>query len=249
MSKRFRLTADQAAQVRRDIALGETKKAVAARFGVSAPVISNILNNPSYGVIEPRPECSIDWCTRPVGSKGLCAAHWGRKRDGRDMNTPFRARGFGRICAVGECGEPHESRGYCSSHASQLRKYGSPTGGPPAPSIHDEVTIGSAHTRVRTLWGSASQYPCVFDCGRAARDWAYDGTDPTFLLGEQKPSATGRTKMFYSRYPEFYFPACRWCHRSRDAAIASREREVFRTIMHQLRMTADEVAIELGVVV
>ena len=33
-------------------------------------------------------------------------------------------------CAIAECEKPHNSRGYCSAHASRLRRYGDPLAGP-----------------------------------------------------------------------------------------------------------------------
>jgi hypothetical protein len=60
------------------------------------------------------------------------------------------------------------------------------------------------------LWGSARLYPCI-ECGKAAEQWAYDGTDPEELSGLQK----GYVRV-YSRYPEFYMPMCRRCHTKRD---------------------------------
>jgi hypothetical protein len=73
-------------------------------------------------------------------------------------------------------------------------------------SIHNAVLYNSAHSRVKDLWGSASQYRCV-KCPEQAIDWAYDGTDLTQLT-----SSSGD----YSRYPEFYMPMCRRCHRFAD---------------------------------
>lgn len=56
----------------------------------------------------------------------------------------------------------------------------------------------NAHRRVYRLWGSASQYPCV-RCGGSAKDWAYDGMDPSSSIN-------------CSQNPEFYMPLCRRCH-------------------------------------
>src|SRR6478735_765157 len=73
------------------------------------------------------------------------------------------------------------------------------------------VSYQSAHSRVKRLWGSASQYTCV-NCGEPARDWAYDHTDPTELLGESKRNGA----VLYSVWEEFYKPMCGPCHGAFD---------------------------------
>jgi hypothetical protein len=72
-------------------------------------------------------------------------------------------------------------------------------------------TYRAAHRRCRNLWGSPSQYDCA-GCGGNAREWAYDGTDPIELCGSDE-WGPGRV---YSRFPEFYMPLCRTCHKERD---------------------------------
>lgn len=65
----------------------------------------------------------------------------------------------------------------------------------------------AAHVRVYQLWGKATFHMCIL-CGMGrACDWAYDGTDSTELTSKHGS---------YSRYPEFYFPACRRCHKLKD---------------------------------
>lgn len=87
------------------------------------------------------------------------------------------------------------------------------------------TTYNAAHTRISSLWGSASRYPCVsVNCSGMAEEWAYDGTDPTHLFEEQ----TGGSHCHYSLWPEFYAPMCRPCHRARDMAIAAAELREYR---------------------
>ena len=38
----------------------------------------------------------------------------------------------------------------------------------------------AVHTRVASLFGKAEHTACV-ECGASAKEWAYDGTDPTEL--------------------------------------------------------------------
>lgn len=71
-------------------------------------------------------QCSIDWCDRPVKGLGLCAGHHQRKRNGVDMNKPWRT-GSGKQCAASptcqRTGKPG-NRGMCYRHykADQERR-------------------------------------------------------------------------------------------------------------------------------
>lgn len=160
------------------------------------------------------------------------------------MEAPIQVKDPTRKCAVDGCDGDYNSNGYCQLHTTRARRRGNPQADKPRVSIFDKVTFSSAHGRIYSLWGSASQYDCIYNCGRKAKDWSYDGTDPTELYG----SVSGcPAKARYSRYPEYYLPACRPCHRKRDGAIQSAELEIFRTIMHETGLTAKEVAEKLGV--
>lgn len=86
-----------------------------------------------------------------------------------------------------------------------------------------QITAHSAHTRLHRLWGKASQYACV-ECGEPAREWAYDGTDPSQLYGLSDHGSW----VLYSRFPEFYMPMCFPCHRRRDGAKARQELHAYR---------------------
>lgn len=74
------------------------------------------------------------------------------------------------------------------------------------------VTYHAAHKRLAALWGSARLHPCV-KCLKDAQDWAYDGTDPDELC-------TGGRR--WSRYPEFYMPMCKSCHKMLDNEAGGR---------------------------
>lgn len=112
-------------------------------------------------------------------------------------------------CRVEGCDDLTVGQGLCRLHYNRERS-GVPLDAPRKPkrSIHNECTYRAAHTRVGYLWSSARDYPCYL-CGRQAYDWAYDHTDPTELTSELGP---------YSRYPEFYGPLCRQCHKVTDTA-------------------------------
>ena len=84
--------------------------------------------------------------------------------------------------------------------------------------------VSTAHNHVVRLWGSASRYDCV-SCGEPAKDWAYDGTDPTYLLGADRP---GNSLVRFSRFPEFYMPLCILCHKRRDRTETARELSEYR---------------------
>lgn len=93
------------------------------------------------------------------------------------------------------------------------------------------------HTIVFAPYGDhLVKYMCI-QCDNPAKDWAYDGTDPTQLYGLR----TGGGKSFYSRFPEFYMPMCRKCHTQRDGANTRRELEEYRTIKHQTGLTFEEI--------
>lgn len=132
-----------------------------------------------------------------------------------------------RICALPSCGNTYstwpkrlEGGGgyYCCGACSNAARRGanSPTW------TGSDIGISGAHARCRKLWGSASQYPCI-ECGKQARDWAYDGTDP-----DQRYTNKRGVYVFYSAWPEFYMPMCRKCHRKRDSEIASYELREYR---------------------
>jgi hypothetical protein len=94
---------------------------------------------------------------------------------------------------------------------------------PMAPPIHTMPTWCSyqaAHTRIRALWGRASQYPCTH-CGVTSThaQWAYDGSDPDELTSTQWGQP-----MSYSMWPEYYLPLCRPCHKAQDLPRTPRTR-------------------------
>ncbi|AXH67882.1 hypothetical protein J4T99_gp077 [Mycobacterium phage Bromden] len=88
-----------------------------------------------------------------------------------------------------------------------------------------KVGLSGAHSRVARLWGRAADYDC-YVCGGVAAQWAYDGSDPSQLLGVKDTSNT--VPMWYSAYPEFYAPMCFKCHKLKDRALMYRELTEYR---------------------
>lgn len=88
------------------------------------------------------------------------------------------------------------------------------------------TTTQACHQRVRRLWGTPDNYPCINDCGKQAKDWAYDGTDPGEVY--LKPSREGKTIRPCSLWPEFYMPMCRQCHKTRDGKLIREELTEYR---------------------
>jgi len=67
----------------------------------------------------------------------------------------------------------------------------------------------SMHARVARLRGRASGHMCAAVCGRRARHWAYDHTDPGAIPG-------GRDHGPYSLDEKHYIPLCVSCHNKID---------------------------------
>lgn len=89
----------------------------------------------------------------------------------------------------------------------------------------------TVHDRIRRLWGPARHHHCVA-CGKSARDWAYDGTDPDELYLPESWSDSNIWQKC-SAYPEFYMPLCPSCHKRRDARAASAELHQYRLLKAQ----------------
>lgn len=132
---------------------------------------------------------------------------------------------YGSECSIQGCLKaPYPGNaGMCSRHYEQMRrlKKGLPVGIKSTWSV--DIKPGAAHNRCRMLWGKADQYPCI-ECRKQAKDWAYDGTDPTQLYAQ----GSDGTWTWLSRFPEFYMPMCRKCHRVRDGGNTRRELHKYR---------------------
>lgn len=117
---------------------------------------------------------------------------------------------------------PLAARGLCWKHYRRLRRYGSTTLPPskpkrlpvPRPRKPRRTDVGyeAVHARLRNQRGYARAHLCT-ECGKPARDWAYDGKDS----GEMT-SPKGRR---YSIDLQRYVPMCRRCHWYQDRSAAA----------------------------
>lgn len=67
--------------------------------------------------------CSVSWCELEVRCRGLCGAHYRRRRDGRDMEEPIRVK-YGPGCVAPGCKSAHYGLGMCQQHWATKRNYG-----------------------------------------------------------------------------------------------------------------------------
>ncbi|AYQ99828.1 HNH endonuclease [Mycobacterium phage Manda] len=146
--------------------------------------------------------------------------------------------GNSRKCAIPECDKYLYAKGLCRMH-NQRARAGRPMHDISRLDTRNHCSFQSAHLRVRVLWGSASRYSCVA-CGGPAREWAYDGTDPSQLYGDTNQGRRD-THSYYSRFPEFYMPMCVKCHRSRDNTLAKLELREYRQWKTETGLTLEGV--------
>lgn len=169
-----------------------------------------------------RTPCIVKGCKRPRGNKdGYCSGHARQLRETGTVTPTFQPRMKQPThCTFEGCTGKPQAKGYCGAHLRQLRLHGRMV---PIRNIFDECSYIAAHHRCRALWGSASQYPCI-GCGNAAQDWAYDGTDKEMEMLDARVEWV----VAYSRFPEFYMPMCKPCHKERDIERRLAERRLFR---------------------
>lgn len=181
---------------------------------------------------EGRKKCKdcLEW--KPVDDYSPSAAC----RDG--LRAGCRSCRLG-VCEVTGCGvrwadSSSKANPFCAKHRARFQRHGDVNvvlnGYQPAGADHPmwlgrEVSYTSAHFRIKRLWGAASQFSCVFDCGQQAQDWAYDNSDPSELYG---PTIHAKAYCFYSPYPEFYMPLCRKCHKNFDTKRRVGELRTYR---------------------
>lgn len=74
------------------------------------------------------------------------------------------------------------------------------------------VGYNGVHNRLVRERGSASAHRCGMGCGRQAKHWAYDYSDPAPLLS--------RIGLPYSLDLGNYWPLCASCHLRSDRGVA-----------------------------
>ena len=177
--------------------------------------------------------CSITDCSKPTRTPaaGLCSAHymkWYRHGDPeykpswphRDLAgqtfgnlTPISIKGGVWHCQC-SCGNTRSARSYellnglalaCSDKAVHARQ--------------EVVQYDSAHGRLRTDRGKASDHRCV-DCGSAAQHWSYNHDDPDELTSTRGPSFG----LQYSLKQDSYSPRCVPCHKTYDLEVIAYRR-------------------------
>ncbi len=183
------------------------------------PLVPELLRAPNGQ----RTPCIVKGCKRPRQSKtGYCNGHARQLRETGTVTPTFQPRTKQpEFCSFEGCTGKALAKGYCGAHLRQLRMHGRMV---PIRTIFDECSYIAAHHRCRALWGSARQYPCI-KCGKPAEDWAYDGTDDKNM--ELYDSRVDWV-VAYSRFPEFYMPMCKPCHKERDIERRLAERRLFR---------------------
>jgi hypothetical protein len=163
--------------------------------------------------------CSVDGCSRIARTRGFCPGHYTRWRntgDPGDADFQVHKLPDGLICSIDGCSKSAvSSSGWCNTHYERWRKHGDPNYyvGPRIGEEHplwqgDEIAYRSAHTRVVSQRGRASEHPCCV-CGAAAEDWAYDHADPDERV---------EGGLVYSPDPMHYQPMCRVDHKAFDLA-------------------------------
>jgi hypothetical protein len=170
--------------------------------------------------------CVIDGCDRSRRIKaGYCHGHARRLKNGGEMVPEFEPRmKQPEKCTFPGCTRRAQAKGYCQAHNRQLRVHGRMVD---VRTVWDSCSYSAVHHRCRQLWGRVHQYPCV-ECGEPAEEWAYDGKDPTELYRENSDWGKLRSIIPYSRFPEFYMPMCKSCHKRRDMQELHDDFAVFR---------------------
>ena len=170
--------------------------------------------------------CSVEECTKPVRTRGLCYAHYMKSwRYGTPTPqhpsrvTPLLGKRFGKLAVTAwegskwlcecDCGKPVRTGTYnlvVKGQSSCRRCAG-------VASRSSVVGYDAAHGRVRRARGKASDYACV-DCGGAAAQWSYDHTDPAERTEDLRGYLTA-----YSLDQERYVPRCVPCHKVFDLSL------------------------------
>lgn len=121
-----------------------------------------------------------------------------------------------RTCAVDECDRTVWAREWCSMHYHRLWRNNDPEDiGEPAAKqreIRPDVSYHHVHVRLRAERGRASDRLCEDGCGRQAKTWAYDHSDPHVLRSPEGYP--------YSTDINNYWALCGTCHQRHDRGVA-----------------------------
>lgn len=129
-----------------------------------------------------------------------------------------------RTCTIDGC-ERNTRTGkaaYCEMHYLRFKRHGDPLVVLPrySPGSGEDnhqwrgqdIAYSTAHSRVTAARGRAAQHQCAHCHGKAAQEWAYDGSDEHELVSDRR----GSLGMRYSADPAKYLPLCSACHRAFD---------------------------------
>ena len=169
--------------------------------------------------------CTVAGCTRPIKRVGFCYGHY--MKNWR-YGTPEPEHSIRRADLVGKTFGSLVVQGYdratrkwsctCACGATLLagttaltrRGQRSCQRCAGRARRQPDAGYGSAHRRVRTERGPATDHRCV-DCGKAAAHWSYDHADPDELI-----ATDGAHPIAYSLSSIHYEPRCVPCHKRFD---------------------------------
>lgn len=158
--------------------------------------------------------CAVTDCTRETRSRtaSLCNTHYFRVRRTGETGSAAIWDRKGKACKAPGCVESSYARGECLLHARRMEKGGSYDyiPGPRYESDNpawtgDNATYQTVHERLYRKRGKAKDYVC--ECGRQAKHWSYDHSDPNEKSEQGKP---------YSLDLLRYTPKCVPCHKRDD---------------------------------
>ena len=156
--------------------------------------------------------CSVEGCKRARRARDYCRPHYNRwHRNGDPGSAEIGPR---LTCSVPGCERAHKGHGYCNAHYQRWRQNGEHGSAGIAPTVghrKEVVRYESAHARVSTAKGSASEHPCR-ECGETAAEWAYLGGCPDEITED----AVRHYGLRYSLDVSRYVPMCVRCHRRFD---------------------------------
>lgn len=177
-------------------------------------------------------KCPVDECPKDTHRGGYCYAHYMKNwRYGTPTPTHRYRRSenllgqrIGHLLVLGyetegwwvcmcDCGEVVTRQ---AGTLNRDRRDGVPSscGSKELHGRRDDISYGSAHCRVRSDRGPASDHACV-DCQGPARQWSYAHGDPDELV---------ENGLRYSVRPEHYEPRCISCHMLLDLSVRPMQR-------------------------